>query len=277
MKKFLKKACALGMASAVLGSSLTGTIGKAEGTKTMTENLTTAFSEVSMANEDSDKENIQYEDEKDVFCWIDNIRYHLKKDEHTAYVLQGRMEGDNLNIPAKVEFEGEEYIIIEYWTSVWDCMDEVYPTAYKHISFPNTIETINLEQKYFPNLESFNIPDSVNVLSIKVDFRKVKAEISENHPKFIIKNHALYLREQPTVLYELLDVPEEYTVEEGTTKSFGFYKNYYVKTIDFPATLEECGSFSQCRELEDVDLSKTKIDKMDKKIFEKSKACRVNI
>ena len=37
---------------------------------------------------------------------------------------------------------------------------------------------------------------------------------------FIVKNHALYSREEPGVMYEVLDIPEDYTIEDGTTDVF---------------------------------------------------------
>ena len=35
-----------------------------------------------------------------------------------------------------------------------------------------------------------------------------------------MKNHALYSREEPGVMYEVLDIPEDYTIEDGTTDVF---------------------------------------------------------
>ena len=160
-----------------------------------------------LASYDPNNPDVTENWEKGFYGWIDDVYYDIDKVKGEARAMEGRMEGDTFRIPSTVTWEGKEYPVISYSPSVPDYISERQPRNYKRIEFPDTMRAILLEQKYFPELESFNIPSSIDPedmsmsgsiiawdphhLILKADFGKVKVEIAENHPYFIVKNHAL--------------------------------------------------------------------------------------
>ena len=119
MKKFLRKACVFGMAAAVAGSSLTGVVGKAEGTAEPTANPTTEQTANPAAEPTESPTTVGFEDSSK-FIIQDGVEYWIYNEgyDHDAYaVIESYTRAENVidgvfTLPTEVVYNGKTYPVI---------------------------------------------------------------------------------------------------------------------------------------------------------------------
>ena len=206
----------------------------------------------------------EYEDSISAQCWIDNICYDIDLKNNIATFWEEKISGDTLTIPESVTYKGKKYPVTIYINNRHDAPS----SKVRHIVFPDTITYFSMDTRLLPNLESLNIPKNAKNIDAKLR-SNIKVTVPADQKYYYEKNNALYSKKEPTVMCLPLAIPENYTVADGTTKIRSFNSNRVVKKITLPKSVTAINRqiFSECKNLEQVDMEKTQIKNIPTSAF----------